>query len=231
MNTNTRSIAKTIDQNYNRFMADPDHKSGLKALDHKSLAAATEGLNEKIATVLNYYVLLRSMRSLKLIKGTLSDTAEKTLVVRGQETVGVFRDISSRIGEIGKALGASGLDKVVDRHIESLCQHLPDNPKVLPLLQTIKGMGITEAEISCVSEELSKNNYNLLKYHGSDGTLAGFVRMAESLNEPLQAEQKLMEQFGLPTVQGAGSGTPAGAVVFIVVVVVVALFLCIWFYA
>ena len=88
-------------------------------------------------------------------------------------------------------------------------------------------MGITEAEISCVFEELKKNNYNLLKYAGGDGTLAGFVKSMKSLNEPFQAEQKMMEQFGLPTVQGAGGGTSGTTVAVVVVVVVVAAVLCI----
>lgn len=227
MTTSTTPIPKTIDQHHNRFTTDPDYVKGLKAVDHKKLAAATAGMKEKIASVVNYYVYFRSMKSVKLTKGTLSNEAEKALVVRGNEALGAFKDISSRVKDIGDTLAHSGLDKAVDRHMESLCQHLNYNPKLLTTLQELKDMGITEAEISCVFEDLKKNNYNLLKYAGADGTFAGFVKKMESLNEPFQAEQKLMEQFGLPTVQGAGGGTSGTTVAVVVGIVIIAAVLCV----
>lgn len=227
MTTTTTSVTQTIERNHKRFTTDPDYVRGLKAVDHKSLAAATEGLKEKIASLVNYYVFSRSMKSMKLIKGSLSDTAEKTLVVRGRETLEVFQDVSSRIGQIHKALAASGLDKAMDRHMEALCQHLPHNPKTLAMLNEIKEMGITDAEISCVSEELRKDNYNILKYGGAGGTFAGFASLVESLNKSLEKEQTLMEKFGLPTVQGAMPAS-SSTVAVVVVVVVVAILLCIF---
>ena len=88
-------------------------------------------------------------------------------------------------------------------------------------------MGITEAEIACVMEEVKKNNNNLLKYGGGDGTFAGFVKTMESLNKPFQVEQKTMEQFGLPTIQGAGGGTSGTTVGVVVAVVVIAIIFCV----
>jgi len=227
MTTKPMSVARTIDQHHKQFTADASYIKGMKALDHNKLSAATEGLKEKIANVINYYVYFRSMKSVKLTKGSLSDEAEKALVTRGKDALATFQDITSRVNNIGKALAESGLDKAMDRHMESLCQHLDYNPKVLATLQELKDMGITEAEIACVMEEVKKNNNNLLKYGGGDGTFAGFVKTMESLNKPFQVEQKTMEQFGLPTIQGAGGGTSGTTVGVVVAVVVIAIIFCV----
>jgi hypothetical protein len=225
MSDKTTSALQTIEHNHKRFTADPDYVRGLKAIDHRKLAGATKGLKEMTASLVNYYVHLRSMRSIKIAKGSLSERAEKDLVKRGKAMLDEYQEVSSRIGVIGEAMADSGLDKAMDRHIASLCEHLNDNPKMLAALREVKDMGITEAETSGFLEELSKNNYNVLKYGGADGTLGGFVRMAKSFNEPLQAEHKLMEQYGLPTVQGACS-TACGATAVIIGIVVVAIVLC-----
>jgi hypothetical protein len=50
----------------------------------------------------------------------------------------------------------------------------------------------------------------------------------DSLNEPLKKEHKLMEQFGLPTVQGAGGSTSGTTIAIIVGIVVIALVLCVF---
>ncbi|HEV2706569.1 MAG TPA: hypothetical protein VGV59_11630 [Pyrinomonadaceae bacterium] len=218
---------QTIEHNHKRFTADPDYVRGLKAIDHRKLGTATKGLKEKTANLVNYYVYFRDMKARKLTKGSLSDEAEKELVTRGRAMLDDYRDISSRIGMIGQAVTDSGLDKAMNRHMDSLCKHLNHNPKVLRVLGELKDMGITEDEISCVWEELRKNNYNLLKYGGADGTFDGFVRLAESMNEPLKAEQELMERHGLPTVQGAGGSTTGTTVAVVVVIVVVAAVLCV----
>lgn len=228
MTTKATSILRTMDQHHKQFTTDPDYVEGIKKIDHQKLSAATDGLKEKIASLVNYYVFMRSLKSVKLIKGSLSDEAEKALALRSKETLSTFQDISSRMKGIGEALAGSGLDKAVDRHMESLCDQLPHNPKLLATLYELKDMGITDAEISCVFEDLRKNKYNLLKYGGADGTFAGFVRLMDSLNEPLKKEHKLMEQFGLPTVQGAGGSTSGTTIAIIVGIVVIALVLCVF---
>jgi hypothetical protein len=206
------SVLKVIEVNHGKFTADPDYAKSLKALDHAKLRTVTHGLKEKIAAFANYYVFQRHMRAIKITKGELTEEAEKTLVTRGREALKTYHDISASIAGIGEVMEASGFDKVVDRHIESLCQHLNYNPKVLAALHELKETGITDGEISCISEELSKNKYNLLKYGGANGTFSGFVHKVASLLPALENEQQLMEQHGLPTLQGAGGGGAATGV-------------------
>jgi hypothetical protein len=228
--TKITSASRTIDDNHKKFTADPDYVSGLKALDHHKLRAATNGLQEKISTLVNYYVFFRNMKSIKITKGVLSEDAEKALVARGREALNVFQDVSSSINSIAALASASGYSKAVDRHIESLCQHLNYNPKVLAMLHEIKDMGITEAEIACVSEDLKTLNYNLLRYGGADGTFSDFAKVVVSLRAPFEKEHTLMEQFGVPTLQGAGGSTSGTTTAVVVTIVVIAAVLCIFFY-
>ena len=69
-------------------------------------------------------------------------------------------------------------------------------------------MGITEAEVSCVKEELRRSNYNILKYGGANGTLSGFISLGNSLNSSLRKEHEVMEQYGLPVLQGGSNPSP-----------------------
>lgn len=220
MASDAKSVLSIIEQNRKRFEADPDHAKSWKAMDRAKLAAAADNLREKTAILISDYVFRRNMTLVKITKGSLSTETEKALALRGKDSVGVFREVSSSIGTIGKIMADSGFDKVLDRHIESLCQHLNYNPQVRTLVHEIREMGVTEAEISCVLEELSESKYNLLKYGGADGTFAGFVRYVESLNAPLQAEQEMLEKHGLPTIQGASRLRPR--TVFMIVSIVAA---------
>jgi hypothetical protein len=209
----TKPATTVIDENHKSFVGDPDYASALAKLDHAKLRTATTGLHEKIATFLNYYVLYRNMKSMKITRGTLSQDAQNTLVSRGKDAVNTFQAISTSISGIGDATASCGFDKVVDRHIESLCQHLNYNPKVLAYLHQLKDTGVTDAEISCVSEDLKKHNYNILRYGGADGTVSGFVKFTASLAPRLAKEHALIEKNGMPTVEAAGgstSGTTAG---------------------
>jgi hypothetical protein len=220
MPSSAKSVLSIIEQNRKRFEADVDYAKSWKAMDRARLAAATDDLREKTAILVSDYVFRRNMTLVKITKGSLGTETEKALALRGKDSVGVFREVSSCIGTIGKIMADCGFDKVLDRHIEALCQHLNYNPRVRTLVHEIREMGVTEAEISCVLEELGESDYNLLKYGGADGTLAGFVRYADSLNAPLQAEQELLEKHGLTTIQGASRASRR--TIFMVVSIVAA---------
>lgn len=202
-------IQQIIEENYRKFVADPDYLSTRKAMDQQKLHKATSGLKEKIASFLNFYVLQRSMKVIKIARGTLSEESEKELVERGRNAVKTCRSISFSIAAIGEVMANCGFDKVIDRHIGPLCEHLNYNPKLLPELQEIKDTGITDAEISCVFEELRKHDYNLFRWGGANGTLAGFVGVVKSRESHLEEEQKLLEDHGLPALEAAGGGCNA----------------------
>lgn len=227
MTEKTKSALRVVVDNHKRFTSDTEYINGLKAIDHRKLAAATAGLREKIAILVNYYVLIRNMTSIKIARGSLSDAAEQNLITRGKEAVNLFQDICNSFSAIGQAISGTGLETAIDRHIENVCQHLNYNPTVLAYLQDLKDMGITDGEITCVSEELKKINFNLLKYGGANGTFAGFIESLVSLNAPFQAEYKLMEQYGLPTIQGAGGSAGSTTVGVAVTVAILAGILCI----
>src|SRR5947208_9043489 len=93
----TSPVLRIIDENHQKFVADPDYAKGLRALDHKKLREATNGLRERIANFANYYVFLRNMKTMKIIKGTLSEDAEKALVTRGRDALNVFERVSSSV--------------------------------------------------------------------------------------------------------------------------------------
>jgi hypothetical protein len=224
------SVLRIIETNHDKFTSDPDYAKGLKTLNHQKLREATHGLKENIANFVNYYVFQRNMTSIKITKGTISEEAEKTVVARSRDALRAFQRVSSSLVTIRKLMEASGLSKVVDRHIESLCQHLNYNPKVLAMMHEIKDMGITEAEIACVMEELRKNKYNILKYGGANGTFSSFVDFCESLNSSLEKEHKVIEEHGLPTLQG-GSNPGAVAVAVAAAIIAAALCLVTTFYA
>jgi hypothetical protein len=213
------SILKTIEEHYDKFTADPDYKNGLKRINHQKLQTATKGLNEKIGSFANYYVYLRHMRTLKITRGKLSEEAEKNLVHRGKQALDDYRHVASSISEIGKLAAESGFEMAVNRHIEPLCQHLNHNPKIFGTLNELKSMGITEGEIGCVTEELSQKKFNILKYGKADGTLSGFAAYGVSLTPALEKQQRVMEEHGLPVIEGAGaSGTVVGVAVGFAVV-------------
>lgn len=221
----TVPISVAIERSHRKFVADPDHDKGLKRLDHKRLRQATAGLKDNIAIFANYYVFYRNMQSKKILSGKLSEEAERALVERSDEALNTYCAISRSIGAITDVCAESGFDKAIDRHIGALCEHLPYNPKVRVFIPEILDMGITEAEISCVSEELRRHNYNLLRYAGGDGTLKGFANLARSLEPKLEKENRAMKRHGLAVLQGSG-GTATGTVVVIIAIVIIAAILC-----
>ena len=58
MATKPMSVSRIIDQHHKQFTADGAYVKGMKAVDHNKLSAATEGLKEKLANVINYHRVL-----------------------------------------------------------------------------------------------------------------------------------------------------------------------------
>lgn len=193
-----------IEKHLRDFHSDPDYKSAAAKLDKDRVNDEFKSVNEHVAAFISYCVYRRNMKALKARRGELNAETENRLVQRGHDAIGAYRNAAASLDNIREMFEASGMDKAIDSHMPALGQHLDEHPAMPELIKHFQGLGVPEDALAWEVRELKKTDFDLLRYRGGDGTFAGLANKAKSSIPVMEDSIRVMEQHGLPTIEGAG---------------------------
>lgn len=199
--------AEVIDQSFAAFRSDPDYVSGMEKLDQRALKEHLGAFDQHYASHLNHYFYLQTMKQLKARNGSLKPAAEKRLVERGREGVTAIHETVKSMKAAQDLLDQAGVTKALDRHGAALSRFLDQNPRTEKVRDYFDRLGVPKSAVDCVSSSLAKENHDLLRFKGGDGTVGGVVRRTESLIPVFETTVDTIEAHGVPVIAGGGGGS------------------------
>jgi hypothetical protein len=210
-------IRKQIEENWKTFQNQPQVKDAIKKIDKTKYEAAYRRCVESAAAYVNFESFSSSLLALKARHSTLHPDTEANFAQRADQAVQSYRSFVAAAGDMAQVLKTSGFETGLAQDSKNLFWQLPSSPVAPNLIGVLKGVGITDSQISQYSAELKSNNWELLHLHGGDGTFSGLVKNANAQIPTVEKFAAATKQHGLPAVSGA-SGDPTPWIVAAIVV-------------
>jgi hypothetical protein len=190
----------------NALAADPFFTQSLKKLSHTGYSELSFRYAEWLVTYYNFASYRRHLQRLKRRKA-LHQSIEAHYLVRFQQLIEVTRSSISAGGEIVKLFSDTGVDELVEKHKLALFALTPDQESTKVVRHALASCGASEKELTHYATWLRGKKWRLLDVEGSDGTFAGLIRLAEASLPELEQEYRIVQQHGLPAIDGASFNT------------------------
>jgi hypothetical protein len=194
-----------IEARFQAFLNDPAVVRGMGILDLNAHNADFFEFKANGAGFASAYVQRRYMKALKARTGKLSPAVEKQIALRLQDGVSSYQAAVGGLERIVQRVDAAGLSESVNRHTPDVFAEFDYNPKMPGAIDEFRSMGVPEGAISFVYQGLGAIKFDVLRYQGLDGTIAGVVERAKTYVPLLTEDVRVIEQHGLPVLEGAGS--------------------------
>lgn len=188
--------------------------------DVKGFHAQFDECCEAMHSHFNFEHYRRSLQAMKAKHGGLSPKTEATYLERFRGNIENYSHMVDTTSHLVAGMGKVGLDKLIEKHAQSLLSQFPISPLAPKLSDKFRTMGASEIDIAHYTAWLKANNWDVLHVHGANGTMAGLVKVAREQIPGFEKMYAVEKQHGLPVVDGACNS--AGEAVFVGTIVVIA---------
>lgn len=183
--------------------ADPRFVAGVKNLNRARLQKLTTQMERDIAIGINFHNRVEDAIHAKARAGKADPQAEDQLVRMGNEAVKACKDGETAANEFADMLTETGLEDVVNDHVPALFKSFDDNANIQAQLVRFRTLGVRNESLQCARDELAKDDFNVLRLRGADGTIRGLVGFARTAE--LENLVDIIHRQGLPTIRGRGA--------------------------
>jgi hypothetical protein len=219
----------TPDAAENELRSDPRFVSGIQKLDRGRLQGLSDQLEKDLRAGIEFYNHLEDAIRAKVRARKQAPQAENALAETGNEAVDALKDAENAAGQATAMLKEAGLDEVVNRHGPAIFKNYDDNANIQAHLARFRDLGARDESLQCIHNEIAKDDFNVLRVRGADGTLDGLTRAMRV--EGVQKLVEIIQTQGLPTIMGGGSGGEiAGGVVGTLIVIGGIIIIISWFF-
>jgi hypothetical protein len=219
----------TADAAENELRSDPRFVSGTKRLDRVRLQELSDQLEKDLNTGIKFYNHLEDAIRTNVRARKLAPQSESALVETGKAAVDAFKDGEDAAGQATAMLKEAGLDEVINQHAPSIFKNYDNNANIQAHLARFRDLGARDESLKCIHDEIAKDDFNVLRVRGADGTIDGLTRAMRV--EEIQNLVDIIQTQGLPTIMGGGSGGAiAGGVVGTVIVIGGIIIFISWFF-
>jgi hypothetical protein len=216
--TSRTTTIEIIGKHLHAFRSDDQYTDALTKLDRTEFESHVNHLGQHACTFFSYYFSRENLRGIKARRGDLAPATEDRLAALGQIAIDSYRDSVVALKALEGALTSSGMLGAIDRHMTSLCKHLDDNPQTPALVEKFREIGVPESAIQCGRNQLAAIHYDLFRFRENDGTLTGVVKWVARQVPALEKSVAALKEHGLPTIEGAGTGSTGGDIVLGIVI-------------
>jgi hypothetical protein len=184
------------------------------------------------ANYVQYVVYRQYAQLVKARSGKIPDRMEEVVVKRGRDSIVSYQLALDAMNDYGELLRSNSVLELFEQNVAILLSEPSVNPIFHMVKDEFRSMGIPDDLIGAVVAEIEMRKGNPLRILGADGTFDGALRKAKERVSRIQEAQRILEEHGLPVVEGAcSSGNEAGNAAaqgggVIIIGIIACIFLC-----
>ena len=171
-----------------------------KNLDHRRVKEFSGELEQAFAVGIDFINHTDDAVRAKARTGHSDPEAERQVVKKGRDAIKASRKAEKMVEEFVDGLKKMGLEEAVNRHIPTIFKNFDDNETCQAQVARCRELGAREESIQYVRNQLAKDDFNVLRFGGADGTIGGLRARARTTETESFVDN--VEKQGLPTIMG-----------------------------